>query len=93
MSGRVYYGIPRREIAWLPTVDARRCNGCGVCISFCPNGVYALEKGRAVMRNPYGCEAGCSGCVRKCSEHAISFPSLIQLREALKSLRARHVQG
>ncbi|MGM0366815.1 MAG: 4Fe-4S binding protein [Actinomycetota bacterium] len=32
--------IPRNEIDWFSAIDYQKCDGCGVCIEFCPNGVY-----------------------------------------------------
>lgn len=92
MSQAMYNGIPREEIQWFPTVDAERCTGCGVCISFCPSKVYQEKDGKASVTNPYGCVAGCSGCVFQCPAQAIAFPSLAALREDLKALRAKHEQ-
>ena len=88
----MYNGIPREKIPWFPRVDANRCNGCGICISFCPSKVYREKDGKAEAVNPYGCVVGCSGCVPQCPSQAISFPTLTELRDALKSLRVKHEQ-
>jgi len=61
-------------------------------VSFCPNKVYRMGEGKVEVVNPYGCEVGCSECVSKCSEHAISFPSLTGLVEILRPLRAKYGQ-
>ena len=93
MSQRLYNGIPRKEIPWFPRVDANRCTGCGVCISFCPSKVYRERDGKPEVVDPYGCVVGCSGCIPQCPAQAISFPSLAELRDVLKSLRAKYGQG
>ncbi|MGQ9587111.1 MAG: 4Fe-4S dicluster domain-containing protein [Thermoplasmata archaeon] len=92
MSQQMYNGNPREEIPWFPRVDGDRCTGCGVCTSFCPGKVYEEREGKASVVNPYGCVVGCSGCVPQCPPGAISFPSLIELRDALKSLRTKYRQ-
>lgn len=84
--------IPREEIPWFPRIEPERCTGCGVCISFCQYKVYRESDGKAEVANPYACLVGCSGCVSQCPSQAISFPSLIELRETLKTLRAKHGQ-
>jgi NAD-dependent dihydropyrimidine dehydrogenase PreA subunit len=86
-------GIPREEIPWFPRVDANRCNGCGVCITFCHNKVYRERSGKADVVDPYGCVVGCTGCLSQCPAQAISFPSLAEFRDAMRSIRARHGQG
>ena len=84
-----FHGIPREEIAWFPTVDVDKCTGCGKCVDFCQRRVYVLDD-KAVVRNPYRCVVSCTGCTTQCSEDAISFPSLIELRETLKALRKKY---
>ena len=88
----MYRGIPREMIPWFPRVDADLCTGCGVCISYCPSGVYRERDGKAEATDPYGCVVGCSGCMSQCPSQAISFPTLAGLRDALKSLRAKYGQ-
>jgi NAD-dependent dihydropyrimidine dehydrogenase PreA subunit len=81
--------VPRESIPWFPAVDAAQCDGCGICIDFCPHGVY--EKGGSspavVVRHPYQCVVGCSGCQDKCSAGAISFPELEDIAALLRRLR------
>lgn len=77
--------IPREKIPWYPTVREEKCTGCGACVEFCPNDVYELTD-KAVVKNPYSCVVGCSGCVQKCPAGAISFPTLMDLREKFKEL-------
>ena len=63
MSQRMYSGIPREEIPWFPLVDADRCTGCGICITFCHNKVYRERDGKADVVDPYSCVVGCTGCL------------------------------
>jgi NAD-dependent dihydropyrimidine dehydrogenase PreA subunit len=83
--------IPREKIPWFPTVNNDLCSGCGKCVDFCPNDVYSLEEA-AKVKNPYDCVVGCSGCKGQCPEGAISFPSLTELRDILRSLRTKYGQ-
>ena len=84
-----YHGIPRSEIQWFPKVDYDLCSNCGKCIEFCHRGVYTCDDGPRVT-NPYSCIVSCTGCASLCPEKAISFPSLVELREDLKALRKRY---
>lgn len=65
---------PREEIGWNPAVDAARCIGCGVCHDFCSHGVYEMNDGKAVVKNPTGCVILCSNCMPRCPVSAITFP-------------------
>jgi NAD-dependent dihydropyrimidine dehydrogenase PreA subunit len=76
-------GIPRERIPWFPTVYADRCDGCGRCISFCANGVFAMQGEKAIVVEPLACEVGCDACAGICPQEAIAFPSL----SILKALR------
>jgi len=81
-----YYGIPREAIQWFPRIDYELCNSCGVCVKFCKREVYTFDDGPKVT-NQYRCVVSCIGCMTQCKEGAISFPSLVELREELKNLR------
>lgn len=64
----------RDTIDWFPSVDAAKCDGCGVCVNFCAKKVFVLEQGTANVVHPYECVVLCAGCVPKCHNQAISFP-------------------
>ena len=81
-----YHGIPRDKIEWYPRVDPDLCTGCGTCVEFCHRGVYLLDDMPKVT-NPFGCVVGCTGCLDKCPEGAISFPSLRELAAELRRLK------
>jgi len=80
--------IPREAIPWNPTIDAEKCTGCGTCADFCQHGVYELDGDKANVSNPTGCVVGCTGCLSKCPEGAISFPDSKDFIETLRRLRA-----
>ncbi len=90
MNRNLYDGLPREEIPWFPRVDSQRCTGCGTCISFCPHKVYREKEGKPEVADPLNCVVGCSGCVPQCPAEAISFPSLMELRDVLKSLETKY---
>lgn len=80
LGRRKRYTQPRETIAWHPTVDAERCDGCGGCVSFCPRSVYAKEPGPARVINPQSCVLLCSRCAERCPRKAISFPVAADFR-------------
>ena len=80
-------GISRSKIPWYPKIDYEKCINCGTCIEYCKLGVYILDKGKPIVRNPCNCVVFCSGCEAQCPESAISFPSKKDTRELIKKLR------
>ncbi len=82
-------GIPREEINWSPTIDKERCSACGNCAEFCHHGVYTFDDEPHVT-NPHRCVVSCTGCLKACPEGAISFPTLVALREQLKALKKKY---
>ena len=84
-----FQGIPREEITWYPTVDYDRCSACGKCAEFCHRGVYTFDD-KPHVENPFRCVVSCTGCQKTCLEEAISFPTLVALREELKALKKKH---
>jgi len=37
-------------------IKLEKCNGCGLCVPACPNGVLAIWDGKAIVANPLACE-------------------------------------
>jgi len=70
---------------WFPMIISEKCDGCikagkPRCVEFCPNSVFVLENGKAVVAHPANCgkDSGrihCSACAPLCHNRAISFPS------------------
>ncbi len=79
-------GVPREEIDWHPTVDEKKCKGCGMCITSCGRGVfdYDTEKGIVVVAKPLRCMVGCTSCQVWCVFEAISFPDPQRVRDFIK---------
>ena len=84
-----FHGIPREEITWFPSIDYDRCSSCGKCAESCHRGVYTFDD-KPHVENPYRCVVSCTGCQKICPEEAISFPTLVALREELKGLKKKH---
>ncbi len=84
-----YHGLPREEIDWHPTINYDLCSGCGKCAEFCHRGVYEFDDSPHVQ-NPHRCVVSCTGCAKICPEGAITFPTLISLRDQLKQLKKKH---
>ena len=85
-----FKGIPREEIPWFPTVDNSKCSGCSSCVEFCAQGVFFFVEGKSHVVRPRECIVGNSNCRSFCPEKAISFPTIAELKETLKSLRETH---
>lgn len=82
----VWYGIPREQIDWRPTIVIERCNGCGVCAISCQQEVYAFdyEQNQPVVVAPRQCTVGCTTCATICVQDAIEFPSMKYLRQMIQ---------
>lgn len=69
-----WHGVPRESIPWYPTVDEKKCIGCGLCFVTCGRNVYEMINKKAKVENPFDCLVGCSTCATVCPVDAISFP-------------------
>jgi len=54
-----------------PVVDKEKCKNCGICVSFCPDGVI-LETGDTVEIDYVFCK-GCGICAYECAAKAIKM--------------------
>ena len=75
---------PKPLVEWGPTLDAEKCTGCGACIEFCHNDVYAWSEDgeRVVVAHRTNCVSGCSHCATLCESQALSFPTLEDIMRA-----------
>jgi 2-oxoglutarate ferredoxin oxidoreductase subunit delta len=72
------------------TIFGTWCKGCGLCIEFCPQGVFkANGQGRPVVDQPEKCTA-CHWCDTHCPDLAITVrrldPEEVEELEALADL-------
>ena len=59
---------------WYPVIDYTSCIECGTCSSYCPHGVYDIEKSpSAVVIHPGNCVDHCHGCGDNCPVGAITY--------------------
>ncbi len=56
-------------LKWVYQVDKAKCNGCGNCVYFCPQGAITIAGGDAWI-DPELCD-GCGTCVNYCPRDAI----------------------
>jgi len=60
-------------------IDEKKCNGCGLCVSACPEGAIKLINGKAKLVSDFYCD-GLGACIGNCPQEAIT----IEEREAEK---------
>jgi NAD-dependent dihydropyrimidine dehydrogenase PreA subunit len=58
-------------------IDQEKCNGCGLCVSDCPEGALRVIDGKARLVGDLLCD-GLGACMKSCPEDAIS----VEEREA-----------
>jgi NAD-dependent dihydropyrimidine dehydrogenase PreA subunit len=91
LTEETYKGIPRNNIPWYPTIDYKKCIGCGKCVEYCTLGVYTFEEkdGKKIpaARNPHNCVVFCTGCQSQCPVGAITHPSKKETRKIIKKLQ------
>lgn len=51
-------------------LDQDRCIGCSLCTQVCPQNVFVMEAGRAVLMDYNACME-CGACVNNCPADAI----------------------
>lgn len=56
-------------LRWIYVVDTDKCNGCGNCLSHCPQGALTMSGPDAYI-DPDLCD-GCGNCVNFCPKDAI----------------------
>jgi CDP-4-dehydro-6-deoxyglucose reductase, E3 len=84
MENENWFGIPRKEIDWHPTIDYNKCISCMACVKKCTHGVYAVIDGRPKITAQEKCVVGCTNCQPLCKQKAISFPSRSYLQDLTK---------
>ncbi|MCK4608741.1 MAG: ferredoxin family protein [Gammaproteobacteria bacterium] len=74
---------PREKINWGPTIDEKKCVGCGMCLN-CGKQVYDWKNGKACVARHDDCVVGCTTCANLCPGKAISFPDIEEVRALYK---------
>lgn len=47
------------------------CQGCAICVEFCPDGVLVMDGSKVKVANPKACR-GCTLCELMCPDFAIT---------------------
>ncbi len=55
-----------------PSVDKKKCVGCGTCVKFCPEAVIELDKNNKADIDYCFCK-GCGVCARECPQKTITM--------------------
>ena len=58
-------------MAFIPTVDESKCEGCEECVDVCPVDVYEMKDGKSSPVNAEEC-LGCDSCIEVCEPGAIT---------------------
>lgn len=63
--------------AELPTLDAARCTGCGLCVAVCPTRCLELAGATRMpwLARPADC-VSCAACVAVCPEGALKMVAI-----------------
>ncbi len=73
-------------MAFIPTVDNEKCNGCEDCIEVCTAEVLEMHNGKAFPVNVDECQ-GCESCLEICRENAITIKDTrVQLSDTCLAL-------
>lgn len=56
---------------YVPIIEiSEKCDSCKQCVETCPRGVFAIDKNKVVVYNPYECSM-CELCLEACDINAI----------------------
>lgn len=55
-----------------PIIEEEECTGCGICVEVCPNEVFDLEEGIAIVVDEESCD-GCGLCAEECPMSVIEI--------------------
>ncbi len=78
-----WFGAPRSDIHWGPTVNYDKCIGCGLCYVTCGGRVvydWDVATNRPIVARFDNCSPGCNTCANLCPAEAITFPDLAAIR-------------
>ncbi|MCS7139840.1 MAG: 4Fe-4S binding protein [Candidatus Nezhaarchaeota archaeon] len=64
--------MSRRVVRRIVRIDESKCDGCGLCVSACPEGALKIVNGKARLVNEALCD-GLGACIRECPRGAIVF--------------------
>jgi DNA-binding transcriptional ArsR family regulator/Pyruvate/2-oxoacid:ferredoxin oxidoreductase delta subunit len=83
--GKLWYGIPRKQVQWQPRLLVDKCVGCGLCVISCLKEVFGFNfaQNHPVVISSDLCTVGCKICATVCIHDAIEFPPEDQIRQLI----------
>lgn len=63
-------------------LDQARCNGCGMCVTVCPQAVFTIDGGRASLADRGAC-IECGACALNCVPGAITVKPGVGCAQAI----------
>ncbi len=75
------------ELRYLENVTSLKlnrnaCVGCGMCLNVCPHAVFALDGGKAILRDRNRCME-CGACAGNCPTDALSVKAGVGCASAI----------
>lgn len=82
---RPWHGIHRDELIWHPLIQSCLCDGCGLCVTSCPEKALAFDfRLNLPFVDPLRCLVGCSICATLCPHEAILLPDRCAAQEIVE---------
>lgn len=84
--------VPRPPFAAKEHLFLNACNGCGDCVSACPNSILQISEGKVMLDLGYSTCSFCGRCADACTQQALhrAFRADTELRPTFLSSCIQH---